>query len=285
MGPRSLGSWLTGWLLVLSLAASPVAPPQAAAQDPSDQEAADAESQAREAFSRGRVHYDNGEFSQAADAFEQAYRLSGRDVLLYNLYLARRDANQLVQAAEALRGYLEKVEVIENRPQLEARLRALDAGIAERKAAEEKKAQETNTPSEGEPNQPQTPAEQAAAQSDERWWITPVAVAGVGALMAVGSIGTGIMAASKHKEIEDKCPSGKNCDASLQATADQGKILSITTDVLLFGGLAVVGTGALLFILKRPKSAKEPTETASRGVTPNVGCSAAGCEGSLSFAF
>ncbi len=284
MGPRFLTFWLAGWLLALSLAAMPAVPSRAMAQDSADQDSADTESQAREAFSRGRVHYDNGEFSQAADAFEQAYRLSGRDVLLYNLYLARRDANQVVQAAEALRGYLEKVEVIENRPQLEARLKALDTGIAERKAAEAQRAQQPQTASGPAPD-PQTPAQEAAAKSSERWWLMPVAIAGVGAVMAVGSLGTGIMAASRHKEIEDKCPSGKNCDASLQATADQGKILSITTDVLLFGGLAAIGTGALLFILRRPRSAKEPTETAFSGVTPNVGCSAAGCEGSFSLVF
>src|SRR5262245_12340695 len=100
------------------------------------------ETQAREAFERGRIHYDNGDFPRAAAAFEEAYRLSGRDGLLYNLYLSYRDANNQDKAAEALRAYLTKVEVIENRPQLEARLKALDEGIAQRKAQEALEAEE-----------------------------------------------------------------------------------------------------------------------------------------------
>ena len=52
------------------------------------------ENQAREAFERGRIHYDNGDFARAAGAFEEAYKLSGREGLLYNLYLAYRDANE-----------------------------------------------------------------------------------------------------------------------------------------------------------------------------------------------
>src|SRR5690348_432321 len=95
----------------------------ARAQAQASPQTQDAETQAREAFQRGRIHYDNGEFDQAAVAFEEAYGLSHRHALLYNLYLAYRDANQQEKAAEALRNYLERVSVIENRPQLEARLK------------------------------------------------------------------------------------------------------------------------------------------------------------------
>src|SRR5690606_25712958 len=99
------------------------------------------ENQAREAFERGRIHYDNGDFARAAAAFEEAYKLSGREGLLYNLYLAYRDANEQEKAAEALRNYLVKVEVIENRAQLESRLKALEAGIAQRKADDAREAE------------------------------------------------------------------------------------------------------------------------------------------------
>ena len=235
------------------------------------------ESQAREAFQRGRIHYDNGEFDQAAVAFEEAYTLSHRHALLYNLYLAYRDANQQEKAAEALRNYLDRVEVIENRPQLEARLKALEEGIAARKAREAQEAQAAA--------QPQTAAPSAAVidgadapESDHRWWMLPVVLGGTGAAMMVGGIATGVMASSKQKELEDKCVNGV-CDQSLKSTADSGKTLALVTDVLLIGGGAVLATGAVLFFVKKPKASEEPGASAGVMCTPRL------CGGSLRLRF
>jgi len=276
MGPRLLASGLA-----LLLASQSMLFTVASVHAQSGAAATGTEEQAREAFQRGRVHYDNGEFAQAAIAFGEAYKLSGRDVLLYNLYLAHRDANQMDQAAEALRSYLAKVEVIENRPQLEARLKALDEGIAQRNAAEADKQQQTPT-EDGEPES--SAGDQAAAPRNERWWIVPVAVMAGGAVMTLGSVATGLAASSKHKTLEDKCVDGA-CPANLKSTATQGRVLSFTTDVLLFGGLGVLGTGAVLFLLRRPGSADPAPDSATARLRPDVGCSAQGCEGSLTLTF
>ena len=58
----------------------------ATGQPPSDDEAA------RRHFRLGQAYYQNGQFPEAAAEFEQAYQLSGRPQLLYNIYLAHRDA-------------------------------------------------------------------------------------------------------------------------------------------------------------------------------------------------
>src|ERR1700755_2827158 len=63
---------------------------------PSD---ADAEEQARAHFRLARAYYDNGDFAQAGIEFEEAYRISQRAALLYNIYLAHRDANDTRKAA------------------------------------------------------------------------------------------------------------------------------------------------------------------------------------------
>jgi tetratricopeptide (TPR) repeat protein len=249
------------------------------------------ESQAREAFERGRIHYDNGDFARASTAFEEAYRLSGREGLLYNLYLAYRDANQQEKAAEALRNYLAKVEVIENRAQLESRLKALDAGIAQRKADEAKEAEQQKQAEQQRAQHEQEMAAHkaaaaestpAAAPADEKkWWVTPVIVMGAGGALMVGSLATGLMTSSKTKEIEDKCPSGKNCDPDLKAKADSGRTLALVTDVLLFGGLATAVVGGVLMLLKKPKdqaSAKDSPQA-------NVSCTRVGCSGSVSLRF
>jgi tetratricopeptide (TPR) repeat protein len=235
------------------------------------------ETQAREAFSRGRIHYDNGEFDQAATAFEEAYSLSHRHALLYNLYLAYRDANQQEKAAEALRNYLDRVEVIENRPQLEARLKALEDGIAARKAQEAAKAQAAAAPSS---NAAATHSEASLGEEPENkhWWVTPVILGSAGAAVMVGGVATGLMANSKQKELDDKCMNG-TCDPSLKATADSGKTLALVTDILLSGGGAALVVGTVLFFVKKPKSSEQPSTSASAVCTPRL------CGGSVAVRF
>jgi tetratricopeptide (TPR) repeat protein len=247
--------------------------------------AASPENQAREAFERGRIHYDNGEFAKAAGAFEQAYKLSGREGLLYNLYLAYRDANEQEKAAEALRQYLAKVEVIENRAQLEARLKALDEGIAQRKAAEAAEAAQAAERQHAEqaaaPSAPLSQVPAATEPGPGRWWLTPVVVMGAGGALMLGSIGTGVAANSKADELEEGCPSGKDCDPDLKATADSGKTMAIVTDVLLFGGLATVAVGGVLLLLKKPKK----DAGADRAPEARFACTRAGCAGGVALRF
>jgi tetratricopeptide (TPR) repeat protein len=261
--------------------AKPAKPaPTAAAPSPT-------ETQAREAFERGRIHYDNGDFPRAAAAFEDAYRLSGRDGLLYNLYLAYRDANNQEKAAEALRGYLTKVEAIENRPQLEARLKALEDGIAQRKAAEAAEAAERDRLAREQAEREANAQKQAAAQSapaaapvNKHWWVPGVAVMGAGAALMLGSIGTGVASNSKADKLEKECMDGI-CDPSFKSTGDSGKTLAVVTDVLLFGGLATAVVGGVLLLLKKPKKAASAQDKPQA----HVSCSRAGCVGSMSLRF
>jgi tetratricopeptide (TPR) repeat protein len=273
MGARS---FLVSIAVMLAMAVSTRHVHAQASPDPAT---ADAEARAREAFQRGRIHYDNGEFDQAAVAFEEAHSLSHRHALLYNLYLAYRDANQQEKAAEALRNYLDRVEVIENRPQLEARLKALEEGIAARRAAEAQKAQA------GQESAPTTQATTPATQADTsdepanpNWWVLPVAVGGAGAALMLGGIATGVMAKSKQKELDDKCSNGV-CDPSLKSTADSGKTLALVTDVLLIGGGAALATGAVLLFIKKPEASEEPDASASVVCTPRL------CGGSMAVRF
>lgn len=260
---------------------APTAAPAAASAAPSP-----TETQAREAFERGRIHYDNGDFPRAAAAFEEAYKLSGRDGLLYNLYLSYRDANNQEKAAEALRGYLTKVEAIENRPQLEARLKALEEGIAQRKAAEAAEAAERDRLAREQAERDAKAQQAAAAQPAEKpaenkhWWVPGVAMMGGGAVLMLTSIGTGLASNSKAAELEDKCPNG-TCSEDLKSTRDSGKTLAVVTDVLLFGGLATAVVGGVLLLLKKPKKA------AAAGDKPqaNVSCSRGGCFGGVSMRF
>jgi tetratricopeptide (TPR) repeat protein len=129
---------------------------------PSLTQAAEGEEQARAHFRLGRAYYENGDFGKAATEFESAFRISQRPGLLYNIYLAYRDASDVPHAAEALRKYLELEKEVENRGQLTARLAAMDRALAE-EAAQSAAAAEAPAaaPSQSSPST-LTPAQAAA---------------------------------------------------------------------------------------------------------------------------
>jgi tetratricopeptide (TPR) repeat protein len=264
MQRRIVRPFLT-WIIVLGgLFAS-----QVHAQAPSRKD----EQAARESFERGRVYYDGGAFDQAAVAFEEAYRLSGRDALLYNLYLAHRDANQPQQAADALRGFLAKVPNIENRAQLEARLHALDQGLArEREEREQKEREERERAAAASTPAPvsapvEAPATTPPTGRSKLFW-SGIAVASAGGALMLASIVTGALANKKSSELEDGCQ-GRICDASFRSTRESGQRLARTTDALLFGGIAVAAAGGLMLFFDLRKS--------ERKLAFDGGCSHTGC--------
>jgi hypothetical protein len=64
--------------------------------------------QARDQFRKGRSLYEEGKFEQAAEAFIEAYELSDRSELLFNIGQAYRKADELSKAEEYFQKYLNK---------------------------------------------------------------------------------------------------------------------------------------------------------------------------------
>jgi len=260
---------------------------------------------ARSAFRLGNAHYENGEFIEAAEQFEKAYRYSGKAQLLYNLYLAYRDANLPEKAADALRRYLAEAKDVPNREQIEAKLRALERGIAKQKQKKEPPAVvEKPAEPEEKPVEPTTvePVEEPVAMepapeesepeetfsdepSDESYLpLISYIMMGAGGGMIIGSIITGIATSSAQSELEDECPD-KVCPSTaniedLKSTRDTGETMALVTDILLFGGIAVAGAGVALFFLSG-----DAEESESSPVAASVGCSTKGCKGSVRFQF
>src|SRR5579862_584019 len=65
-----------------------------------------ARAQAAEQFREGSRAFDGGDFAQAADAFEQAYRLAPHVDSLWNAARARQRAEDLARAATLYAKYL-----------------------------------------------------------------------------------------------------------------------------------------------------------------------------------
>lgn len=239
------------------------------------------EKAARDAFERGRVFYDAGQFDQASVAFEEAYKLSGRDALLYNLYLAYRDASAQEKAANALRGYLAKVPNIENRAQLEARLAALEQNLARQREQQAAAATTPNAPVEAPvasmtstapaPTEPSTTP--APASRSPRFYAG-ISLAAVGAAAMLTSIATGVITKQREQKLQDSCD-GRSCDASLEDTATSGKRFARATDGLLFGGIALAGAGAALLVFGGLERAEAHAAVRPHVVTAS--CSFDGC--------
>lgn len=96
-------------------------------------------------------------------------------------------------------------------------------------------------------------------------------VLGVGGAMLIAGAITGGLALAEHGTITSMCNAETmRCPPDLQERADDLAALSIATDVLLWGGLAIAATGAILtFVLRDGGS--DATVRASCGST---GCAA-----------
>lgn len=85
---------------------------------------------ARMRYEAAVAKYNAGLFEEAAHEFEAAYAISHRDELLYNIYLAWRDAGHLERAVAALRFYLPTLTDPATRTRLQATLEATERRLA-----------------------------------------------------------------------------------------------------------------------------------------------------------
>lgn len=262
---------------VVALLLLAVAPRNARAQGVVDMGMEDmSDEQARAHFSVGKTLYDAGRFREAAEEWEKAYELSKKDALLYNIYVAHRDASDAPKAIDALRRYLAtSAATPEDRINLEARLRAM----------EEAQRQQAPAPAEAAP--PAEPAVAAPAAADggtqqdaeSKPSILPYVLIGVGGALVVGGVVTGIIANGQVSDIEDHCP-GDRCvpGYDLGSARDDARVVVTLTDVLLVGGIVAGGVGAVLLIVGGD-------DEHATGPAPRLACAPGGCMASVSGVF
>lgn len=82
---------------------------------------------ARRTFQIAEAHYNNGEYEAAAQRFAEAYLLSGRKHLLYNIYLAFRDGQDPANARDALAAFVADPPEGTSVAQLRLRLERMEA--------------------------------------------------------------------------------------------------------------------------------------------------------------
>ncbi|HJL18577.1 MAG TPA: tetratricopeptide repeat protein [Sandaracinaceae bacterium LLY-WYZ-13_1] len=109
------------------LGAGPVAAQEASPETPPVADQAERDERARILFEAARVHFDAGRYEEALPEFEEAYELSGRAALLYNVGVTRERLGDHTGALEAFEAFLESGEEVPgmSRERLEARVEAL----------------------------------------------------------------------------------------------------------------------------------------------------------------
>ena len=225
----------------------------------------------------GASYYEAGDYEDALREFQRAHVLSQRPELFYNFALCYQQLGDLQNAAIYLRRYLDEVQSIENRDQLERRHANLLERIAaqeadpsarpvfrfefddaERSAADEDEAPATH-PGQAETRREVGPAEHGpaepvgAAEPDTRQGIPAgaavgYAVAGVGVVLAVTF---GSLALRERGRIEDGCGADRSCSSN---EVQQLKGYALATDIGLAVAVAGAAIGTILLITGRDDS-------------------------------
>lgn len=276
----------------LSLAAlSLAAPAFASAQESTDE-------RARAQFRLAQAHYANGSFLEAAQGFEQAYELSNRPELLYNIYVAYRDAGDLPRSRDALRLYLQRLPDADGAALLRARLETLgrmtedgaatdpdaatdpsDAGDASSVAAGEESGVAGSTAEaaavpEASVASPVTQRSEADASPSSALSPYPFVVAGAGAALVIAGVITGVMALDQQSSLDQMCVDGA-CAPEVDhvSRVSTGRTLATATDVLWIGGGVVLAAG-VAWLLVEVTSSPLPAPPITAACTPE-GCSVA----------
>ena len=237
------------------------------------------EERAKAHFLAGQSYYDQASYTDALREFNEAYRISKRPALLYNIARCFEALDQLADAVQMLQRYLEEDPTTSDREAVETRIRNLKERQARAKPPEPKPAPPPTTVPPPTTAPPPTlvaksPPPPSAPPPAHRKRVYTWVVGGIGLGALAAALGTDVASQLSYDDLKSKC-TGNVCDPNVVASAqhkiDQGKHLALATDILWPIGAAAVATGVVLFFVE----GRHPKEHASR-VVPLVGSTLGG---------
>lgn len=228
--------WAGALLLVASVASGQ--------EVPSDSQLPDRTQRARASYDAGAQAFEEGRFSAALNRFSEAYELSSRAELLYNLGASHDRLGRRADAISNYTAYLEALPEASNRAYTEARVEILQREVEEQAAADEAVRLAEESRMAQEVVVPVVPDEEPSGSSN----IPAIMMLGAAGVAGAAAVVTGVMALGQRGDLDESCPT-TICADSAQGDIDRLRRLSITTDVLL--GVAVIAavTGVVLFIV------------------------------------
>jgi tetratricopeptide (TPR) repeat protein len=200
-----------------------------------EESAGDDEARAREAYAAAEEHFAAGRYREALQGFSEAYEMSGRADLLYNLAVCHERLGDAGRAAAHYRRYLEEKPDAEDAEQVRARLEKLGP-VEEEPPPEEEPA----TQREDRELIDLEPA--AEKEAEEIFW--PGVVIGAGGLVLASGALTAIAAYKKYHDLDVGCSPG--CS---EAKVSRVRSIALAADVQLGIGAAAVAAGTIWWIL------------------------------------
>lgn len=217
-------------------------------------------------FAAGSAYYEQANYADAVKEFNEAYRLSKKTDLLYNIAVSYERLGDYGSAIAALQRYLSERPNASDRVTIETRIENLQR----RRDEEEARLKAPAPPDPPEvapaPAQPEpAPAIAVPPPARKRGWFVPgTVVTGLGGALLLAAVGTGTRALLLHQDLEVACAGG--CPPAREADVDTGKALALTTDVLIGVGAAAAVTGAILLIVQ----GRRPARRAALALSPRV---------------
>jgi tetratricopeptide (TPR) repeat protein len=196
------------------------------------------EEAAKAHFLAGSAYYEQANYIDAVREFNEAFRLSQRPDLLYNIALAYERLEKWDNAIYALKRYLRDKPDAQDRKTIQTRIDNM----------EKKKAAALAVAA------PPPPALPPPAPAPKPRHVASLVVGSVGLGALVAAIGTGVSALQIKDDLEMVCRR-QLCPTSQQAQSEKGYALAVSTDVLIGVGAAAVLVGVVLFVVesRRPQ--------------------------------
>lgn len=255
-----LGTWL-GLVAALAL------PAHALAQDgdadsveaegmaaPPDEPSPEDDARARELYRIGDDLYAQGRYEEALASFQEAYDLSRRTLLLYNIANAQERAGHWEDAIGTLREYLYTVEGDE-RAQIQSRLESLERRVERLRAMQ------------------QNPNEQPPAPPPPK--LSPVGpiLLGAGGLMLGAGIAFAVLAGGARDDLDAMCRDADGrtlCPAEASSAQTRDRAFSISADVALLAAAGLVAAGIIVLVTGGEDEESDDPEAADLDVAAQV---------------
>ena len=218
--------------------------------DPKDQ-------RAKDLFAKGDSAYAEGRYEEALASFQEAYTLSGRPQLLFNVSNALERLGRYAEAVDALDRYLASGKA-KDRDVVQKRLANLKKRVEEQKKEQERLTKEdedkrakADAEKKKPDDQPTPPPPAPPPPEKSNTPIAPIVLVGVGGAALVAGGVFGILTLGARGDVKDGCKdtsAGHLCSSDVSSSIDKEKTFGIVADVAFASGIVLVGIGVYLFV-------------------------------------
>jgi len=241
-------TWMfTGALLFSNLALAQYASGEGPPDETEDAESGPDEatdSEARSLYDAGTAAFSDGRFEDALDRWREAYELSARPKLLYNIATALDRLGRSSEAIEGYASYLEAVPEARNENYVRRRIDVLRE--QERARAEASLSEDAESAAE--------PTEQPAVElmgepgAEPPSRIGPILLFSVAGAAAVAGAAMAFVADDRYDGLSERCPGGE-CPAGAAGDRDALRRATRSTDALIGAAILSAVAGVVWWVV------------------------------------